>query len=152
MSTFNRAQEIENIAKKFAWLLLILAILFLSNAIETLIPDTVTPYIDYFQIPCAILILLISIPVVRSSILVKRTGSYDMFEDGGYIGAMFQKAAAKAFIFTYAITVILAVLDNLVLNHLTAENFAYIVLTYSLTAFSIAFFILTRDSDHNDSE
>ncbi len=152
MSTFNRAEEIEKIAKRFAWLLLILAFLFLSNAIETLFPDTVEPYIDYFQKPCALLVLVIAIPVIRSSILVKRTGPYNMFEDGGYIGAMFQRAAAKAFIFTYALTVLFAVLDNLVLNHLTAENFAYIVLTYSLTAFSIAFFVLTQDSDHNDSE
>lgn len=152
MSTFNRAEEIEKIAQKFALLLLILAILFLSNAIETLIPDDVGPYIDYFQIPCAILILIISIPVVRSSILVKRTGSYDIFDDGGYIGAMLQKAAARAFIFTYALTVLFAVLDNLVLSHLTAENFAYIVLTYSLTAFSVAFFIFTRDSEREESE
>ncbi len=153
MTTFNRADEIEKLVKGFAVLLLILAALFLSNAIETLFEDTVEAYIEFIKVPLAIVIVAIATSVVWRGLQIKRNGgSYDMFEEGGYMGAMFQKAAAKAFMITYAITVFLATLNNKVLSHLTAENLAYIVLTYSLTAFSIVFFILTRGSGDEGSE
>jgi hypothetical protein len=152
MTPYNRAEEIEKIVKNFASLLLVLAFLFLSNAIEGIYGEAVDPYMDYVQKPLAILTLILAIPTVARSIKIKRQRTFDIFEEGGYMGAMFQKAAARAFIVTYAITVLLAALNNKVLSHLTAEDLAYIVLTYSLAAFSIVFFILTRTNSDDAAE
>jgi len=138
------AEQIDRIMQKTALGVFLVAVAYAVSVFEFFVSENVADGLNYLSKVLAIIIIVLVLPGFLKAVSLRRRYGKACREPEGFVIAMFNKAAGKAFQFTFIFLIALEIVNGDALAHLPGEFFIKLIISVTLAIFSLIFFFLSR--------
>jgi len=146
------AEQLDKIMQKTALGVLLVACAYTLSVLKIFFDVPVVTFLDYTKTALGILAIVIVLPGFVKGIQLRREHGEACKEPEGFIKEMFNKAAGKAFQFTFIFLIFLEMISRNYLAHLPPSFFLKLIIAVTLAIFSLTFFFLSHSDSDEDIE